>query len=82
MSGEVISIETAEKIANYDKLNSELKETKEKMEYWKNEHFQLSLKYKDLKKKIKQLEDENQSLKKIMSEVNKGNNGYTPKNMV
>ena len=34
MQGEIISIENAEKIANYDKLN-------EQMNYWKNEHFQL-----------------------------------------
>lgn len=68
MPGEIISIENAEKIANYDKLN-------EQMNYWKNEHFQLSIKYKESEKKIKKLTEENNSLKEIIVKVNRGNNG-------
>lgn len=67
MQGEYISMENAEKLANYDKLN-------EQMNYWKNEHFQLSIKYKESKKKIKKLTEENNSLKEIISKVNRGNN--------
>ena len=67
MQGEIISIENAEKIANYDKLN-------EQMNYWKNEHFQLSIKYKESEKKIKKLTEENNSLKEIIAKVNRGNN--------
>ena len=74
MPGEIISIENAEKIANYDKLKEELKQEKSKTEYWKNEHFQLSLKNKELRKSIKKLTEENDSLKEIISKVNRGNN--------
>lgn len=74
MPGEIISIENAEKIANYDKLKEELKQEKSKTEYWKNEHFQLSLKNKELRKTIKKLTEENDSLKEIISKVNRGNN--------
>lgn len=75
MQGEYLIMESAEKLANYDKLKSELEETKAKLEYWKNEHFQLSLVNKDLKKTIKRLTEENNSLKAIISKVNRGNNG-------
>ena len=68
MQGEYLTIENAEKIANYDKLN-------EQMNYWKNEHFQLSIKYKESEKKIKKLTEENNSLKEIIVKVNRGNNG-------
>lgn len=74
MPGEIISIENAEKIANYDKLKEELKQEKSKTDYWKNEHFQLSLKNKELRKNIKKLTEENNSLKEIISKVNRGNN--------
>ena len=74
MPGEIISIENAEKIANYDKLEEELKQEKTKTDYWKNEHFQVSLKNKELNKTIKQLTKENESLKKIIAKVNRGNN--------
>lgn len=74
MQGEYISMENAEKIANYDKLEEELKQEKSKTDYWKNEHFQLSLKNKELRKTIKKLTEENDSLKEIISKVNRGNN--------
>lgn len=74
MPGEIISIENAEKIANYDKLKEELKQEKSKTDYWKNEHFQVSLKNKELRKTIKTLTEENNSLKEIISKVNRGNN--------
>ena len=74
MQGEYLTIENAEKIANYDKLKEELKQEKSKTEYWKNEHFQLSLKNKELRKTIKKLTEENDSLKEIISKVNRGNN--------
>ena len=74
MQGEYISMENAEKIANYDKLKEELKQEKSKTDYWKNEHFQLSLKNKELRKTIKKLTEENDSLKEIISKVNRGNN--------
>ena len=74
MPGEIISIENAEKIANYDKLKEELKQEKSKTDYWKNEHFQLSLKNKELRKTIKKLTEENDSLKEIISKVKRGNN--------
>ena len=74
MQGEYISMENAEKIANYDKLEEELKQEKSKTDYWKNEHFQLSLKNKELRKNIKKLTEENDSLKEIISKVNRGNN--------
>ena len=74
MPGEIISIENAEKIANYDKLKEELKQEKSKTDYWKNEHFQLSLKNKELRKTIKKLTEENDSLKEIIYKVNRGNN--------
>lgn len=63
-----------EKLANYDKLKTELEKEKSKLEYWKNEYFQLSLVNKDLKKTIKRLTEENNSLKEIISKVNRGNN--------
>ena len=74
MPGEIISIENTENIANYHKLEEELKQEKSKTDYWKNEHFQLSLKNKELNKTIKQLTKENNSLKEIISKLNKGNN--------
>lgn len=74
MPGEIISIENAEKIANYDKLEEELKQEKAKTDYWKTEHFQLSLKNKELNKTIKKLTKENESLKEIIAKVNRGNN--------
>ena len=74
MQGEYISMENAEKIANYDKLEEKLKQEKSKADYWKNEHFQLSLKNKELRKNIKKLTEENDSLKEIISKVNRGNN--------
>lgn len=74
MPGEIISIANAEKIANYDKLEEELKQEKSKTDYWKNEHFQVSLKNKELRKTIKTLTEENESLKGIISKVNRGNN--------
>lgn len=74
MPGEIISIENAEKIANYDKLKEELKQEKSKTDYWKTEHFQLSLKNKELNKTIKKLTKENESLKEIIAKVNRGNN--------
>ena len=81
MNGKYLTLEDAEKLANYDKLKTELEETKKKMEYYKNEHFTLSLKYekdiKEQKKENKRLIEENASLKKIMTEVNRGNNGAT-----
>lgn len=81
MNGKYLTLEDAEKLANYDKLKTELEETKKKMEYWKNEHFILGLKYekdiKEQKKENKRLIEENASLKKIITEVNRGNNGAT-----
>lgn len=74
MQGEYITMENAEKLANYERLEKELEETKAKTEYWKNEHFQLSLKNKELRKTMKKLTEENDSLKEIISKVNKGNN--------
>ena len=74
MRGEYITMENAEKLANYERLETELKEVKVKLEYWKNEHFQLSLKNKELRKTIKKLTEENDSLKEIISKVNRGNN--------
>ena len=74
MQGEYISMENAEKIANYDKLEEKLKQEKLKADYWKNEHFQLSLKNKELRKTIKKITEENDSLKEIISKVNRGNN--------
>ena len=71
MQGEYISMENAEKIANYDKLKEELKQEKSKTDYWKNEHFQLSLKNKELRKNIKKLTEENDSLKEILSKIEK-----------
>lgn len=74
MNGKYLTLEDAEKLANYDKLKTELEKEKSKSEYWKNEHFQLSLVNKDLKKTIKRLTEENNSLKEIISKVNRGNN--------
>lgn len=74
MQGEYLTMENAEKLANYDKIKKELEETKSKLEYWKNEHFQLSLKYKELEKTTKKLIEEIDSLKEIISKLNRGNN--------
>ena len=74
MQGEYLTMENAEKLANYERLEKKLEETKAKTEYWKNEHFQLSLKNKELRKNIKKLTEENDSLKEIISKVNRGNN--------
>lgn len=74
MQGEYLTMENAEKLANYERLEKELEETKSKTDYWKNEHFQLSLKNKELRKNIKKLTEENDSLKEIISKVNRGNN--------
>lgn len=74
MQGEYLTMENAEKLANYDKIKKELEETKSKLEYWKNEHFQLSLKYKELEKTTKKLIGEIDSLKEIISKLNRGNN--------
>ena len=60
MSGEIISMENAEKIANYDKVISQ-------RDYYKTEYEMLKINYQKLKK-------ENASLKSIISKVNKGNN--------
>ena len=60
MQGEIISIENAEKIANYDKVISQ-------RDYYKTEYEMLKINYQKLKK-------ENASLKSIISKVNKGNN--------
>ena len=61
-------MENAEKIANYDKLEEELKQEKSKTDYWKNEHFQLSLKNKELRKTIKKLTEEKQELISYLKE--------------
>ena len=78
MQSKIISMKNEEKEVNYDKLNSELEEIKNKMEYWKNEHFALSIssnkKIKELKAENKRLVVENNSLKEIISKVNRGNN--------
>lgn len=60
MSREIISMENAEKIANYDKVISQ-------RDYYKTEYEMLKINYQKLKK-------ENASLKSIISKVNKGNN--------
>lgn len=60
MQGEIISMENAEKIANYDKVISQ-------RDYYKTEYEMLKINYQKLKK-------ENASLKNIISKVNKGNN--------
>ena len=60
MLGEIISMENAEKIANYDKVISQ-------RDYYKTEYEMLKINYQKLKK-------ENASLKSIISKVNKGNN--------
>lgn len=60
MQGEIISIENAEKIANYDKVITQ-------RDYYKTEYEMLKINYQKLKK-------ENASLKSIISKVNKGNN--------
>ena len=60
MQGEIISIENAEKIANYDKVISQ-------RDYYKTEYEMLKINYQKKKK-------ENASLKSIISKVNKGNN--------
>lgn len=60
MQGEIMSMENAEKIANYDKVISQ-------RDYYKTEYEMLKINYQKLKK-------ENASLKNIISKVNKGNN--------
>lgn len=60
MQGEIISIEDAEKLANYEKIS-------EQRNYWKNEYDMLKTQYEKLAK-------ENKSLKTIISKVNRGNN--------
>lgn len=60
MQGEIISMENAEKIANYDKVITQ-------RNYYKTEYEMLKINYQKLKK-------ENASLKNIISKVNKGNN--------
>ena len=60
MQGEIISMENAEKIVNYDKIITQ-------RDYYKTEYEMLKINYQKLKK-------ENASLKSIISKVNKGNN--------
>lgn len=81
MQGKYLTLEDAEKLANYDKLKTELEKEKSKSEYWKNEHFVLSSNHtkqakeiKELKKENERLIEENTSLKKIIAKVNRGNN--------
>lgn len=63
MQGKYITLEDAEKLANYEKIS-------EQRNYWKNECDMLKIQYEKLVK-------ENKSLKKIITEVNRGNNGAT-----
>lgn len=49
-----------EKLANYDKLKTELEKEKSKSEYWKNEHFVLSSNHTKQAKEIKELKKENE----------------------
>ena len=81
MQGKYLTLEDAEKLANYDKLKTELEKEKSKSEYLKNEHFVLSSNHtkqakeiKELKKENERLIEENTSLKKIIAKVNRGNN--------
>ena len=60
MNGKYLTLEDAEKIANYDKVISQ-------RDYYKTEYEMLKINYQKLKK-------ENTSLKSIISKVNKGNN--------
>lgn len=60
MQGKYITLEDAEKLANYEKIS-------EQRNYWKNECDMLKIQYEKLVK-------ENKSLKKIITEVNRGNN--------
>lgn len=60
MNGKYLTLEDAEKIANYDKVISQ-------RDYYKTEYEMLKINYQKLKK-------ENASLKSIISKVNKGNN--------
>ena len=54
-------------IVDYDTLKKELKQEKEKTNYWKNEYDMLKIQYEKLVK-------ENKSLKKIINDFNKGVN--------
>ena len=63
-----------EKLANCDKLLEEKEKIEKERNYWKNEHFQLSLQYEKLNKENKRLIKENNSLKEIIFKLNKGNN--------
>ena len=54
-------------ITDYDILKKELKQEREKTNYWKNEYYTLKIQYEKLVK-------ENKSLKKIINDFNKGVN--------
>lgn len=54
-------------IVDYDTLKKELKQEKEKTNYWKNEYDMLKIQYEKLAK-------ENKSLKTIIAKVNRGTN--------
>lgn len=60
MQEKYLTLEDAEKLANYNKIS-------EQRNYWKSEYDVLKIKYEKLVK-------ENKSLKKIIAEVNRGNN--------
>lgn len=60
MKGKYLTLEDAEKLANYEKIS-------EQRNYWKNEYNVLKTQYEKLAK-------ENKSLKTIISKVNRGNN--------
>lgn len=60
MQEKYLTLEDAEKLANYNKIS-------EQRNYWKSEYDVLKIKYEKLVK-------ENKSLKKIITEVNRGNN--------
>lgn len=60
MQEKYLTLEDAEKLANYNKIS-------EQRNYWKNECDMLKIQYEKLVK-------ENKSLKKIITEVNRGNN--------
>ena len=63
MQGKYLTLEDAEKLANYEKIL-------EQRNYWKSEYDVLKTQYEKLVK-------ENKSVKKISTEVNRGNNGAT-----
>lgn len=60
MNGKYLTLEDAEKLANYDKIF-------EQRNFWKNEYDMLKIQYEKLAK-------ENKSLKTIIAKVNRGNN--------